>query len=300
MSEVAMRPMDRINLALSSENVRAQFQNCLREKAGAFIASLIDLYGSDKYLQECDPQAVVMEAVKAATLDLPINKQLGFAYIVPYKKVPQFQMGYKGYIQLGLRSGQYRTLNANIVPEGIEVDEDLLTGEVTFSGERTSKKPQGYFAHMVLLNGFTKTLYMTKADVEDHAKRYSKSFAYDSSAWKTNFDQMAKKTVIRILLSHYGPMSTDMVTALTSSRDDEADEGDFDQEVQDKANGETIEGEWTEKTEGEATDAQEGQKAGAQAQQGNGSQAGQPDKRPPATSPNPPKAAKKPRDNPDF
>ncbi|MBC7340855.1 MAG: recombinase RecT [Clostridia bacterium] len=235
--------MERLKRVLSTESVRAQFENALKENAGAFIASIIDLYGSDKYLQECEPAQVIMEALKAATLKLPINKQLGFAYIVPYKSkgqaVPQFQIGYKGYIQLAMRTGQYRCLNAGVIYEGVKVERDILTGEVRFSGEPTSQKPQGYFAYMELLNGFRKTVYMTHDEVLSHAKRYSKSFGSPGSAWQSNFEEMAMKTVIRKLLSHYGILSTDMVAALTSERNGDV-EAEVAEEIANEANGEVI------------------------------------------------------------
>lgn len=240
----AVKPMDKLKMVLNAESVRAQFENALKENAGPFIASIIDLYGSDRSLQECDPNLIVMEALKAATLKLPINKQLGFAYIVPYKNkgqtVPQFQLGYKGYIQLAMRTGQYRHLNAGVVYEGVKVTRDLLTGEVTFTGEPTGQKAQGYFAYMELLNGFTKTIYMTRDEILAHAKRYSKSFGNSNSAWATNFDEMAMKTVVRKLLSHYGILSTDMVTALTATREEDDVEADVEREIAEQANGQVI------------------------------------------------------------
>jgi len=242
--EVAKKtPMDKLKTVLNADSVKAQFQNALKENAGAFIASIIDLYGSDKYLQECDPSAVIMEALKAATLKLPINKQLGFAYIVPYKSkgvaIPQFQIGYKGYIQLAMRTGQYRFLNAGVIYEGVKVHRNILTGEITFSGEPTSEKAQGYFAYMELLNGFSKTVYMTHDEVVKHAQRYSKSYNTPNSAWKSNFDEMAMKTVTRMLLSRYGILSTDMISALTSDRDEDIEEA-VQREIVNEANQEVI------------------------------------------------------------
>lgn len=239
-----IKPVNKLKFILNAESVRQQFENALKENAGAFIASVIDLYGSDTYLQKCDPNAVVMEALKAATLKLPINRQLGFAYIVPYKTkgvmVPQFQLGYKGYIQLAMRTGQYKYLNAGIVYEGMKVKRDMLTGMVMFEGEPTSRKAIGYFAYMKLINGFEKVEYMTKDEVAAHAKRYSKSYGNDNSAWSSNFDEMALKTVIRRLLSKYGILSTDMVTALTSSHDEEDVESAVEQDIAENANGEII------------------------------------------------------------
>ncbi len=246
-NEVATRahksPMDKLKNVLNTNSVKAQFQNALKENAGAFIASIIDLYGSDKYLQECDPNLVIMEALKAATLKLPINKQLGFAYIVPYKSkgvaIPQFQLGYKGYIQLAMRTGQYRFLNAGVIFEGVKVNRNILTGEIAFSGEPDSEKAQGYFAYMELMNGFSKTVYMTHTEIIRHAQRYSKSYNSANSAWKSNFDEMAMKTVTRMLLSKYGILSTDMISALTSDREEDIEDA-VDREIANEANQEII------------------------------------------------------------
>lgn len=242
VAERAPSPIVRLKKMLNVESVQAQFKNALKENAGAFIASIIDLYASDSYLQQCDPNKVIMEALKAATLKLPINKQLGFAYIIPYKdngkSIPQFQLGYKGYIQLAMRTGQYKFLNAGVIYEGIDIIHNLLTGEIQFAGEPTSIKPQGYFAHLEMLNGFTKTVYMTKEEIIEHAKRYSKSYHRNKSAWKTNFDEMAQKTVIRKLLSKFGYLSTEMVSALSS------DTEDIDEEINQEANQEVIDVEY--------------------------------------------------------
>lgn len=257
-SQAALAPIERLQNVLSNENIRAQFENALNENAGAFVSSIIDLYNSDKYLQQCDPNKVAMEALKAATLKLPINKQLGFAYIVPYNGVPQFQLGYRGYIQLAMRTGQYKYLNTGVIYEGVQVNRDILTGEVTFTGEPTSDKPQGYFAYMELLNGFRKTVYMTHAEVLKHAKRYSKSFNSNASAWQTHFDEMAQKTVLRKLLSKFGILSTDMITALTSDREDIEDE--VEREIAEEANKEIIDVEATEVREEPSQDKSTGQK----------------------------------------
>jgi recombination protein RecT len=202
---LAKTQMDRLKGALNTVSVQEQFKNALAENSNTFVASIIDLYSSDNTLMQCNPGQVIAEALKAATLKLPINKQLGFAYLVPYKTkgqyVPQMQIGYKGYIQLAMRTGQYRCINAGAIYEGIDIDYDILTGNIAFKGKPISEKAQGYFAYMELLNGFKKTVYMTLDEVTKHAKRYSKSFGYETSAWKTNFDEMAEKTVIRKLSS---------------------------------------------------------------------------------------------------
>jgi recombination protein RecT len=211
---------------LKAPSVQEQFQNVLKENAGAFVASIIDLYNGDNYLQQCEPKEVVMEALKAAVLKLPINKSLGFAYIIPYnnnvkgqdgtwqKKVqPQFQIGYKGLIQMAMRTGQYRFINADMVYEGELRDANKLTGEIDFSGQKKNENIVGYFAYIELLNGFSKTLYMTKERVLSHAKKYSKSFEGKNSPWTNHFDEMALKTVLKNLLGHYGFLSVEMMAA---------------------------------------------------------------------------------------
>jgi recombination protein RecT len=210
-------PVERLKSALSADSVKEQFSNALADNAPMFVASLIDLYGGDKYLQECEPGAVIMEALKAATLKLPINKSLGFAYVIPYKnkgkQEPQFQIGYKGYIQLAMRTGKYRFINAGSVLEGEVKKHDKLSGELEL-GEPIGDKVVGYFAYLETINGFKKTLYWTSDQMTAHAKRFSKSFSKDYSPWKSDFDSMALKTMLRALLSKYGVMSIEMNTAI--------------------------------------------------------------------------------------
>jgi recombination protein RecT len=213
-----MRPIEKLRAILDADSVRAQFQQALQENAGAFVASIIDLYNTDLALQACDPKEVVMEALKAASLKLPINKQLGFSYIVPYRAggrmVPTFQLGYKGYIQLCMRTGAYKHINADVVFEGELVKHDKLTGEIELDPSvRISDEKVGYFAFFETLNGFRKTLYMTKEEIEAHAKRFSKTYGRANSPWATDFDAMALKTVLRLLLSKYGIMSIEMQQA---------------------------------------------------------------------------------------
>jgi len=234
----ALKPVERLKAILYADSVQEQFQNALKENAGAFVASIIDLYNTDKTLQMCDPKNVVTEALKAASLKLPINKQLGFAYIIPYKDgrtgqyVPTFQLGYKGYIQLAMRTGAYKYINADIVYEGELVKHDKLTGELVIDPEkRMSDKKIGYFAYIETLNGFRKTLYMSVEEVTKHAQRYSKSFNSKNSVWATDFDAMALKTVLRLLLSKYGIMSIEMQTALSEDTVDLADKAIQDEDT---------------------------------------------------------------------
>lgn len=214
----AKSPSNLMRDILDNANTKKLLQDSLKENAGAFSASVIDLYNSDTYLQRCDPRQVFGECLKAVSLKLPISKQLGFAYVIPYKKngvdIPQFQLGYKGMIQLCMRTGEYKYINADVVYEGEYQGADKLTGHVDLNGEKTSDKIIGYFAYIETLNGFKKAIYWSKEKVTEHAKKYSKSFNSSSSPWKSNFDAMAIKTVLRNLLSKYGVMSVEMANAL--------------------------------------------------------------------------------------
>lgn len=243
--EITRRPVDVLKGVLNAPSVQEQFQNALGNHKDAFVASVIDLYNGNTSLQACEPKMLVMEALKAATLALPINRALGFSYIIPFnnnvrqpdgswKKVPTptFVIGYKGYIQLAMRTGQYRIINADYVYEGELRKVNRLTGEIDFSGEKTSDKIAGYFCHIELINGFTKTLFMTVKEMASYAKRYSPSVGYKTTVeqleviaqsdtvskkvgWEGNFNDMALKTVIRRLLSKYGYLSVEMQSAMT-------------------------------------------------------------------------------------
>jgi recombination protein RecT len=246
-----VKKVDILKGILNAESVMTQFKNALKDNAPLFVTSIIDLYNGDAYLQKCEPKEVVMEALKAAVLKLPINKALGFAYLVPYsnsvktatgwekKLTPTFQIGYKGYIQLAMRTGQYRIINADKVYEGEVRTINKLTGEIDFSGDKKSDKVVGYFAYIEMTNGFSKTLYKTTEQVTAHAERFSKSYASKSSPWKTDFDAMALKTVISNLLSHYGFLSVEMMGAVESDERDNA-QAQYNQEIDMNANAEVV------------------------------------------------------------
>ncbi len=231
------RPVDILKDKLNAPSIVEQFRNAIGQNYDSFIASVIDLYNTDKSLQECNPNQVVMEALKAAVLKLPINKALGYAYLLPFKNkkektvIPTFIIGYKGLIQLAMRTGQYKYINADVVYEGEISGRDKLTGAIDFSGEKKSDKVIGYFAHIELLNGFRKTLYVTVEEVAKHAKMYAPTLKYSPDitverlmklagkeptgiGWLGDFDSMAIKTVLRELLSKYGYLSIEMQSAI--------------------------------------------------------------------------------------
>lgn len=221
----AVSPINQMKNLLANQGMQNLFADALNENKDRFLASIIDLYNGDTYLQGCNPKEVAMEALKAATLNLPINKNLGYAYIVPYKNkgklTPQFQIGYKGYIQMAQRSGQYKALNAGIMYEGMDIKRDFLRGTFEIIGEPKSDKVIGYFAYFQLLNGYEKAVYMTKDEVTEHAKRYSQAYGSDYSPWKKQFDEMAQKTVIKKLLSKYGVLTTEFQDAVKEEEDRE-------------------------------------------------------------------------------
>ena len=203
---------------LNSTGIKRRFEELLDQSAPSFISSILTIFNNNPKLRECSPNSIIAAAGIAAALKLPINPNLGFAFIVPYKDHATFQLGTKGFVQLAMRSGQYRTLNAGAVREGQIKEIDFETGEL-IRGEKISDEIVGYVAYMELLNGFKKTLYMTIEELKAHAEKYSQSYAYDvrsgrkSSVWSTNFDAMARKTVLKRLLSNYGVISIDQQSA---------------------------------------------------------------------------------------
>lgn len=266
-----VKRIDALKNMLSAPSVTEQFKNALKDNSGPFVASLIDLYNGDASLQKCEPKEVIMEALKAAVLKLPINKSLGFAWIVPYntyrvmqdgskQKVatPTFQIGYKGYIQLAMRTGQYKFINADMVYEGELRSVNKLTGEIDFAGKKTSDKVVGYFAYIEMINGFSKTHYASVEKIARHAKLYSQSIKFDKNVtietliasagvsnestvvgWKGNFDGMALKTVLSYLLSHYGYLSIEMIGAFEADKSQDSVQ-EHHNEVNQNANTETV------------------------------------------------------------
>jgi recombination protein RecT len=210
---------------VESAAYQKRFKDVLGSKAPQFVSSLVQISQSWN-LEKCQPNSVIAAAMVAAALDLPINPNLGFAYIIPYKDRASFQMGYKGFIQLGQRSGQYKHLNACEVFDGDLVKYDRLKGEVALDEKKRKKDAKiiGYAAYFQLVNGHEHGLYWTTKEVEAHADRYSQSYrAGTDSPWKTNFDQMAMKTVLKKLLSTWGPMSIQMQTAVERDQSIEVD-----------------------------------------------------------------------------
>lgn len=221
---------------LENRYYQEQLKSVMKENAGTFAASLMELVTSDEKLLACDSKLLMAEAMKAASLHLPLNKQLGYAYIVPYGNTPTMIIGYKGLYQLAIRSGLYKNINADIVYEGEYQGYDKVSGELHLDGEKTSNKVVGYFAFLELTNGFRKMMYMSLGDMCQYARKYSatlknckmtneqladmaqkqaESGPGNSVGWYGSFNDMATKTVLRRLLSKYGYLSIEMQAAMS-------------------------------------------------------------------------------------
>lgn len=202
---------------MDSPAVKKRFEEVLCERAPQYMSSIVNLVNSDTNLKKCEPMSVIASCMVAATMDLPVDKNLGYAWVVPYGTKAQFQMGYKGYIQLALRTGQYNAINVVEIREGELISWNPLSEEVEIDfTQRKSDKVIGYAGYFKLLNGFEKTVYWSKEEVESHAKKFSKTYSFKNGVWQTDFDSMAKKTVLRNLLSKWGILSIEMQKAYSA------------------------------------------------------------------------------------
>jgi recombination protein RecT len=212
------------------DDVKAKFLEVFNDKnkSAAFVTSVLSSVTANDNLKKAaeeSPMSIFNSALIAATLDLPINPSLGYAYIVPfgqkqqdgtYKQVAQFQIGWKGFVQLAQRTGQYKAINVTAIYEGQLIGENPLTGEYEFDWKgKASQKVVGYAAYFKLQTGFEKILFMSVEEAEFHGKKYSKTYDNAGGLWKKDFDGMAKKTVLKQLLTKWGPMSIQMQKAAT-------------------------------------------------------------------------------------
>lgn len=200
-----------------NDSVKKQFEKILGQKSQGFMSSVLQVTQNNKLLEKADPMTVLNAALTAAALDLPINQSLGYSYIVPFKGKAQFQIGWKGYVQLAQRTGQYKAINVVEVYENQFRSFNAMTEELdadfTIEGEG---KAVGYIGYFKLLNGYEKTVYWSRSKVEKHATKYSQSYKRNSGVWadgEDGFTAMAKKTVLKLMLSQWGIMSIEMQTA---------------------------------------------------------------------------------------
>lgn len=229
MSEnTQITPLKAFNQVLMNPKTKNYLSEMLGKKSDQYVNNIAALVGNDKKLQECEPMSVIMAGIKATALDLPLDNNLGFAYVIPFKDrknnttLAQFQLSYKGFIQLAMRSGAFKTINTTDVKEGEIISTDFLSGENVYKRlpeeERLKAKTIGYVAYFKLLSGFEKSLYMSIEEIKAHAKQYSQTYKQGFGIWVDNFEQMALKTPLKRLLSKYAPMSVEMKNAIMADQ----------------------------------------------------------------------------------
>lgn len=235
-NEVIAKPKSQVTFSgfMTSEGIKKKVNEIIgsKEKGARFISSIVSAVSTNPQLAQCENASILSGALLGESLNLSPSPQLGRYYLVNFKDknrgmVAQFILGYKGYLELAQRSGQYKDINVIEVREGEYKGRDKFTGNPTFEfieddDIRDTKEIIGYMASFTLLNGFTKTLYMTKKQMEDHALQYSNGYRADKkngtsyTFWSKDFSSMAFKTLLRQLISKWGIMSIEMQTAYES------------------------------------------------------------------------------------
>jgi len=234
------------NKVVNGGYIQNQLTTIMGKNAGSFTSSMIELFSQDSNLQECDPKAVVMEAMKAAALHLPLSKSLGRAYVLPFKNkgvaTPTFVIGWKGLVDLAVRTGQYETINAICIYKGEMTGQDKLSGFIKLDGARESNEIIGYLGYFKLTTGFTKMVFMTVEQMAHYGKTFAPTLKFNkiteeelvkkaqeqsehgpqagAVGWFGDFNAMGLKTVVRKVLS-WGPMSIELQNAI-------AQDGDYD------------------------------------------------------------------------
>lgn len=223
---------------LAQESVRLGIENSIgKSKSADFIANVLACSAANPIIKKCDYKTVVSSALMATSLELPLSPQLGYVYLVPFednkndRTVATFIMGYKGYIQLAIRSGQYRKINVFAIKEGELKNWNPATEDIDIQVEdydgRENAETIGYCARLELVNGFVKTMYWSKAKMQAHARKYSRGYENDLrkgtsyTYWSKDFDGMAMKTMLRQIISKWGIMSIKMQQAYEADSADE-------------------------------------------------------------------------------
>ena len=215
-----------VKALFANEQVAAKFKEVLGAKSAGFIASVLQI-ASLNLPKNVEPKSVLNAALMAATLDLPVNNNLGFFYIISYNQkqgdgsylpVAQAQLGYKGFLQLAQRSGLYENISATPIYEGQLKSTNPLTGYEFDFTKKDSDKIVGFAGYFSLLNGFKKTFFMSTEEMQAHGLKYSKTYSSASSLWKKDFIGMGNKTVLKLLISKFGPLSIEMQKAIISDQ----------------------------------------------------------------------------------
>jgi recombination protein RecT len=244
-NEIQIYNLKSFNQTITSPATQKYLTDLLHERKGQFVSNLTALVANNANLQECEPYTLMFAALKATALNLPIEPSLGMAHVIPYKNKKrgvteaQFQLGYKGFQQLALRTGQYKHINTTDVREGELGKRNRLTGEIEWNwiedeAKRLETPIIGYVNYFKLLNGFESTFYMSKEEMNQHALRYSQTYRSttpyikEQSKWSTDFDGMARKTVIKLNLSKNGVLSTELQDAILADQSVMREENKFD------------------------------------------------------------------------
>lgn len=226
-NEIQKTGLKKFNDMIMNTRTQDYLSNVLGEKKQTFVSNMVALVSSNKMLSECDPSTVMFSCLKASALSLPLDASLGMCYVLPYRdnktgtSVATFQLGARAYIQLALRSGQFRRLNVRDVREGEIIDEDFVSGDMKFKKLKTNREQAnivGVIAMFELTNGFTKQLFMSTEELEAHGKRFSQTYRKGYGLWQEKDSKLAmyEKTVIKRLLSKYAPLSIEMEQAIKS------------------------------------------------------------------------------------
>ena len=194
---------------IRSEEIMLRFKEVLGDyQASAYVSSVVLAVANSQALQECTPLSIVTASLRAASLRLSCDPSTGQAYLVPFAdngvKKATLIVGYKGLYHMALRTNKYRRINVTEVYQGENVIEDRITGTHNLGGGRTGNKVAGYIGYFQLLSGYQKTVYMTVEEIHAHARDKSRGYNRPDSAWKTDTAMMEKKTVLRLMLSHWG------------------------------------------------------------------------------------------------
>lgn len=216
-----------------SPEIVGRFAEVVGERnANAYISSVLLAVSMNDTLANCDPKSIIGTALRAATMRLSCDPGVGHAYPVPFKGKAVLVVGYKGLINMAERTGKYRYINAGPVFEGEEYVEDRITGAAKIEGSKVSNTVIGYVASFQLLTGFSKTIYMSVEEIHELAKKHSKSYNFNDSAWKTNTKEMERKTVLRRLLTQWGYLDPNDAMMLSGEVGEDVIDGEVYEEIQ--------------------------------------------------------------------
>lgn len=212
---MANNNLPQLKATLNAPSVKAKFEEMLGKRAPQFMTSITSVVGNNTLLQKADVNSIVMGAATAASMDLPLNPNLGYAALVPFNSkdgcFAQLQIMTKGYVELFIRSGQCKSLICEVVRKGELVKKNKFTGEYVFDeSKRESDEIIGVMSAFELVNGYKKVEYMTVQEVKDHAQKFSQAYRRNAAIWKDNWEEMMKKSCLKRLLVRWAPKSIEM------------------------------------------------------------------------------------------